>query len=116
VQVRLGESTHEDDLEEHLLVDLHELLIPLVDIGGLLPAVVLIVGRLGGVVPVVLAPLDDLAQHGVVHVGDRDGAVSDRVIAEIVDQVLDEHGPLGDHAICDGVSVVSAGEVRGELD
>jgi hypothetical protein len=30
----------EDDLEQHLLVDLHELLVPLLDVGGLLASAV----------------------------------------------------------------------------
>jgi hypothetical protein len=54
--------THEDDFEEQLLVDGHVLLVPVADVGGLLARVrVVVVGR-GRVVPVVLAPLDDLAQ------------------------------------------------------
>jgi hypothetical protein len=57
-----GWVTYKDDLEEHLLVDLHELLIPFLNVGGLLAVVaVIIVGRYR-VVAVVLAPLDDLAQ------------------------------------------------------
>lgn len=57
--------TYQDDLKEHLLVDLHELLIPLFNIGGLASVVVVIGGALG-VVLVVLAPLDDLLQDGLV--------------------------------------------------
>ena len=59
--------TNQNDLEEHLLVDLHELLIPLLDIRGLLAGIGLLVGRLDGVVAVVLAPLDDLLQDSLVH-------------------------------------------------
>jgi hypothetical protein len=99
--VGAGATTHEDNLEEHLLVDLHELLVPLVDVGRLLPVIIVVVGRLGRVVAVVLAPFDHLAQHRVVDVRDGDGAVGNRVVAQILDQVLDEHGPLGNHAICD---------------
>jgi len=49
-----------DDLEEHLLVDLHELLVPLLNVGGLLAGVGVVV--LGGrrVVLVLRAPLEDL--------------------------------------------------------
>lgn len=53
----------EDDLEEHLLVDLHELLVPLFDVGGLLARVgVVVLGR-GGVVLVLGAPLEDLLEN-----------------------------------------------------
>ncbi len=38
----------EDDLEEHLLVDLHELLVPLLDVGRLLAAVGVVVVGGGG--------------------------------------------------------------------
>ena len=34
---------YQDNLKEHLLVDLHELLIPLFDVGGALPRVGVIV-------------------------------------------------------------------------
>jgi hypothetical protein len=51
-----------DDFEEHLLVDLHEFLVPLFDVGGLLAGVGVIV--LGGrrVVLVLRAPLEDLLE------------------------------------------------------
>jgi len=53
----------EDDLEEHLLVDLHELLVPLFNVGGLLARVGVVV--LGGrrVVLVLGAPLEDLLEN-----------------------------------------------------
>lgn len=61
-------ATYENDLEEHLLVDLHKLLVPLLDLGGLLVAGVgLVILGLGGVVAVVLAPLDDLSENSLVH-------------------------------------------------
>jgi hypothetical protein len=31
--------TYQDDLEKHFLVNLHELLVPFLDVGGLLPGV-----------------------------------------------------------------------------
>lgn len=52
--------TYQNDLEEHLLVNLHELLVPLVDIGGLAAGIVVIVTGAGGVVLVVLTPFKDL--------------------------------------------------------
>jgi hypothetical protein len=96
-------ATHKDDLEEHLLVNLHELLVPLVNVGGLLPVVVVIIGRLGRIVAVVLAPLNHLAQDRVVHVGNGNRAAGNSIVTQILDEVLDEHGPLGDHAICHAV-------------
>jgi hypothetical protein len=58
----LGERAYQDDLEQHLLVDLHELLVPLLDICGLLAGIGVIVTDWGGVVLVVFAPFDDLFQ------------------------------------------------------
>ena len=52
----------EDDLKEHLLVDLHELLVPLFDVGGLLASVGVLVLLWGRVLLVVVAPLENLAQ------------------------------------------------------
>jgi hypothetical protein len=53
----------EDDLEEHLLVDLHKLLVPFFNVGRLLAGVGVIV--LGGrrVVLVLGAPLEHLLEH-----------------------------------------------------
>ena len=77
------------------MIDLHELLVPLVDISRLLASIRLVVGRLGGVVAVVVAPLDDLAQNGLIHVGNGNGVgLADGVIADILEHVLDEHGAL----------------------
>lgn len=59
--------TYEDNLEEHFLVDLHELLIPLVDIGRLLAIIGLVLVRGRGVVTVVLTPLDNLAKDRLGH-------------------------------------------------
>ena len=67
----------EDDLEEHLLVDLHELLIPLFDVGGLLARVGVVVLGWRWVVLVVLAPLEDFAEDwlGDLWVGWVSGSV-----------------------------------------
>lgn len=92
--------THKDDLKEHLLVDLHELLVPLINIGGLLAGVVVIVGRRGGVVPVVLAPLDHFPEDRVVDIGNGNRLSGQSLLAQIVNQVLDEHRALGNHAVC----------------
>jgi hypothetical protein len=58
--------TYENDLEEHLLVDLHELLVPLLDIGGLLAGVGVIVSGSWWVILVVFTPLDDLLEDLVI--------------------------------------------------
>ena len=58
--------TYEDDLEQHLLVDLHELLVPLIDIGGLLARVGIVICGSCGLSFVMLAPLDNLAEDGLV--------------------------------------------------
>lgn len=59
-------KTYQDDLEQHLLVYLHELLIPLFDISSLLSGVGVVVVRGRGVASVVRAPLDDLLQDRFV--------------------------------------------------
>ena len=53
---------YQDDLKEHLLVNLHKLLIPLLDICGLFAGVGIIVDGGRRIVLVVLAPFDDLLQ------------------------------------------------------
>lgn len=55
----------EDDLEEHLLVDLHKLLVPVLDVGRLLSGVGVVVLGWRGVVLVVGAPLEHLAEDGL---------------------------------------------------
>ena len=59
-------ETYQDNLKEHLLIDLHELLIPLVDVGGLTPGVVIVTSA-GRVALVVSAPFDHLAQDSLVN-------------------------------------------------
>ena len=57
---------YEDDLEEHFLVNLHELLVPLFDLGRLLAGVRVVVGARSRVVTVVRAPLDDFLEDSLV--------------------------------------------------
>lgn len=52
----------EDDLEQHLLVDLHEFLVPFLDVGGLLAGIGVVVLGWGGVVLVLRAPLEHLLE------------------------------------------------------
>lgn len=58
-------STYKDDLEQHFLVDLHELLVPLLDVRRLLTVVGVVVLSGGGVLLVVVAPLKNLAKNGL---------------------------------------------------
>jgi hypothetical protein len=51
---------YQDDLKEHLLVNLHKLLIPLLDICGLFAGVGIIVNGGRWIILVVLAPFNDL--------------------------------------------------------
>ena len=63
---RILKTTCQDNLKQHLLVYLHKLLIPLINVCSLLPRVgIVIVGclRIG---LVVFAPLKNLGQHGLV--------------------------------------------------
>ena len=59
-------NTHKNDLEQHLLVHLHKLLVPFFDVGGLLAVVGVIISSGWWVGLVVLAPLDDLLKDGLV--------------------------------------------------
>ena len=54
---------------------MHEFLIPLVDVGGLAAGVIVVTGA-GGVVLVVRAPFDHLAQDGLVDLCRRKGTGS----------------------------------------
>lgn len=58
--------TYQDDLEQHLLVNLHELLIPLIDVGSLLSGVGIIVGGRRGIGTMVGAPFNDLIQNCLI--------------------------------------------------
>jgi len=100
-------EAYKNDLEEHLLVDLHKLLIPLVNVGSLLAGIRVVISRSWRIGLVLFAPLDNLLENGFVdlecgisecgaapsrprtHVGNRDG-LSHGTFAEIVDHVLDE--------------------------
>lgn len=57
---------YQNDLEKHFLVDLHELLVPLLDVCGLLAVLALLFVAGEGVVAVVLTVLDDLAKNSLV--------------------------------------------------
>ena len=78
-----------NDLEEHLLVDLHELLVPLFDVGRLLArvGVILVGGSRVGLV--VVAPVNDLLEHGRIDVGNRNW-IRHGLFAQVADHVLDQ--------------------------
>lgn len=69
----------EDDLEEHLLVDLHELLVPLFDVGGLLAGVGIVVLGGRGIVLVLGAPLEDLLEHVLGDLEEKQSVLSEHV-------------------------------------
>lgn len=102
----------ENDLEEHFLVDLHVLLVPLVDLGGLLTRLGILVGGGGRVVAVVFAPLQNLLQDGTGDVGQGHGLASGHVHAQILNHVLDEERADGDIV----VDSVKAGVIGLESD
>jgi hypothetical protein len=62
--------TYEDNLKEHLLIDLHELLVPLLDISSLFARVGVVIGSGWGIVLVMLAPLNDLLENRLVDLGE----------------------------------------------
>jgi hypothetical protein len=55
-------QTYQDDLEEHLLIDLHEFLVPLINIGGLLSNIVIVVVGGWRIGLVIGAPFDDFSE------------------------------------------------------
>jgi len=59
-------EAHKNDLKQHLLVHLHELLIPLIDIGSLLSRVGVVVIGSCRVSTVVGAPLNDLVENSLI--------------------------------------------------
>jgi len=61
-----NKDTHKDDLEQHLLVNLHELLVPLLNVGGLLAGIGVIIDSGWGVVLMMFAPLDNLLQDRLI--------------------------------------------------
>lgn len=59
-------TAYENNLEEHFLIDLHEFLVPLIDIRSLLAGVgIVIIGR-RRITLVVDTPLDNLVENGLV--------------------------------------------------
>jgi len=80
------------------LIDLHELLIPLLDVRRLPSGIgIILVGR-GGVMSVMVAPFNHLFENGGVDIGNRDRFFHG-LFAEIADHVLDKHRSLSDFAV-----------------
>ena len=59
-------TTYKNNLKEHLLVDLHKFLVPLINVCRLLTRIGIIVVCGRWVTLVVNAPFDDLVQDGLV--------------------------------------------------
>ena len=89
--------TYQDDLEKHFLVDLHEFLVPLVDVSRLLARVGVVVGRSRRVGAVVGAPLNDLTKDGLVDVGNGDG-VGHGLVTNVFDHVFNQNRTFSDLA------------------
>lgn len=88
-------ETYKDDLEQHLLVNLHEFLVPLVDVGGLLSGVGVILGGSRRISTVVNAPIDDLTEDRLVDIGDRD-VICDGLISNVLYHIFDQNRALSD--------------------
>ena len=58
---------YQNDLEKHFLVNLHELLVPLLYVGSLLAGIGIIIGSRRRVALVVLAPFDYFLQNSLVN-------------------------------------------------
>jgi hypothetical protein len=56
----------QDNFKQHFLVDLHEFLVPLIDIGGFLAGVGVIFVCLGRVSTMMFTPFEDLLEDGFV--------------------------------------------------
>lgn len=59
-------GTYENDLKKHLLVNLHELLIPLLDVCSLLARIGLVITSGNWIIFMVFTPLNDLFQNRLV--------------------------------------------------
>jgi len=98
-----------DDFKQHFLVHLHVLLVPLLDVGRLLARVGIVVVCGWWIALVVVAPLHDLLQDGLVDVGNWDRLGSSG-LAQVVDQVLNEDGTAGNLTVNSDVDTVRGGE------
>jgi len=107
----------EDNFEEHFLVDSHEFLVPILDVGRLLARIGLVIGSSRRIGLVMLAPLENLLEDGFIDIRDGDG-LSSRSLGQIFEQVLDEDAALSNLALNLELSTVGAmeGEKLRHLD
>lgn len=82
-------SAYQNDLEQHFLIDLHELLIPLLNLCSLLARVGIVLIGGGRVMLVMMAPFNDFLQDGSIDVGNGNGFFHG-FFTKIGDHVLDE--------------------------
>lgn len=58
--------THKDNLKEHFLIDLHKLLVPLINVGSLLSRIRVVIGGRRWIGAMVLAPFNHFVQHRLI--------------------------------------------------
>jgi hypothetical protein len=58
---------YQDDLKQHLLIDLEKFLVPFINIGGFSSRIRLVICRRGRVGTMVVAPFDDFGQYRFVY-------------------------------------------------
>jgi len=100
----------QDDLEEHLLINCDELLVPLADISGALARLILVligVGTRERLATVVLAVLQNLLQHARRDIGKGNGLIA---LADVLKHVLDKNGALNDLLVGGKLLVVGRDE------
>jgi hypothetical protein len=97
-------------------------LVPLLDVGGLLAGIGVIIGRGGRIAAVMVAPFKNLLENllidlgrmsvqrlkfkdeglrGIADIGNGD-SLFNSTISKILEHVLDQHGALSNYAICLG--------------
>ena len=81
--------TYQDDFEEHFLVDLHEFLVPLINVRSLLTGVGLVLVRGWWIVLVVSTPFNDLLENGRIDVRNWD-SFGNTLLSKIANHVFDQ--------------------------
>jgi len=82
-----------DDFKEHFLINLHELLVPLFDVGCLFSRVGIILVASWGIRLMVVTPFDHLLEDSFINVGDWN-RLGKGLFAKIAHDVLDQDGSL----------------------
>lgn len=93
-----GTRIYQNDLEQHLQVDLHKQLVPIVDIRRFAAFTVLTASQRGSVA-VVLAPLENFSENSLADIRNWNRRMGNHVIAKIANQVLDHTRAASDGAI-----------------